>query len=45
MHSDGPEYGCWNLIYGTCSASDGQPTGSGQEMDTQVCVCVWALCF
>lgn len=40
MHSDGPEYGCWNLIYGTCSASDGQPTGSGQEMDTQVCVCV-----
>lgn len=40
MHSDGPDCGCWNLIYGTCSASDGQPMGSGQEMGMQVCVCV-----
>lgn len=43
MHSDGPDCGCWNLIYGTCSASDGQPMRSGQEMGAQVCVCVWVL--
>lgn len=36
MHSDGPDCGRWNLIYGTCCASDGQPMGSGQEIGMQV---------
>ena len=46
MHSDGPDCGCWNLIYGTCSASDRQPMGSGQVC-ARVCVggCVWVLSF
>lgn len=47
MHSDGPDCGCWNLIYDTCSASDGQPMGSGQEMAMQVSadVCLGALYY
>lgn len=47
MHSDGPDCGCWNLIYGPCSASDGQPMGSGQEMGMQVSVdvCLGALYY
>ena len=40
MHSDVPDWGCCNLIYDTCSASDVQPTGSGQEVGLKVCVCV-----
>ena len=36
VHSEWPDCGCWNLIYGTCSALDGQSMRFGQEMDTQV---------
>lgn len=36
VHSDGPECGCWNLIYASCSASDGHSMGSAQEMSLKL---------
>ncbi len=45
VHSDGPDCGCWNLIYGTCLASDGQPMGSGQEMGVHVCISGYLFLF
>lgn len=40
MHSDGPDCGGWNFIYGTCCASNRQSTGSRQEVGTEVSVCL-----